>query len=93
MPSPRPSPSSDPGDLRKLLWSLRPTLRDLFRGYGVPEEKASVFVRDTIEALARDRKRIARPRPWILEILEARCRRYRESLTEDKEPDGGPSEA
>lgn len=93
MPSPRPSPSSDPGDLRKLLWSLRPTLRDLFRGYGVPEEKASVFVRDTIEALARDCERIARPRPWILELLEARCRSYRESLDEDKEPDGGPSEA
>ena len=93
MPSPRPSPSSDPEELRKLLASLRPTLRDLFRGYSVPEEEASVFVRDMIEAFARDRKRIARPRPWILEILEARCQRYRESLTEDKEPDGGPSEA
>lgn len=93
MPNATPSPSSDPEELRKLLWSLRPTLRDLFRSYGVPEEEASLFLRDTIEALARDCERIGRPRPWILEILETRCRRYRESLAEDKEPDGGSSGA
>lgn len=93
MTSARASPSSDPSALQKLLWSLRPTLRDLFQGYGIPEEEASVVLRDTIAALARDCAHIGRPRTWLLETLEQRCRAYRAAAApaEEKEGDDGPS--
>ena len=91
--SPETAKPSDPAELQKLLWGLRPTLRDLFQGYGIPEEEAGVFLRDTIAALTRDCARIERPRRWLLETLEERCRSFRARPTEEKEPDLGPSGA
>lgn len=90
---PDTSRRSDPAELQKLLWSLRPTLRDLFRGYGIPEDEAWVVLRDAIAALTRDCARIERPRPWLLETLEERCRSFREQSTTKKEPDRGPPDA
>ncbi len=90
----RPATDFDPEAQRKLIWDLGPTLRDLFEAYGVPRLEAAEFLRDSLDRMALEcrRRPMARPRRWLLETLETRCRQYRERdrQREKETPDDGP---
>lgn len=88
----RPSLASKPGDVQRLVMSLRPTISDLFAGYAVPGEDASVFLRESVELLVRYCGRTRQPRRFFLQTLEDRCAAWAaaqeaEESTDDRPPD------
>jgi len=84
---PRPSKRSEPGQLQRLVLSLRPTISDLFAGYAVPGEEASVILREAVELLVRHCHQTDRPRQFFLQMLEDRCAAYVEAQEAAEERD------
>ena len=69
----RPSQPSNRGDVRRLVLSLRPTILDLFAGYAIPGDDASVLLRESVELLVRHCDRTVQPRQFFLQTLEDQC--------------------
>jgi len=84
---------SKPGELQRLVLSVRHAMSDLFAGYAIPEEEASVILRDSVDDLIRHCHRTERPRQLFLQVLEDRCVAYVEAQNaeerddEDRAPD------
>lgn len=97
--APRSFQRSDPGELQRLVLSLRPTISDLFAGYAVPDEEASTMLRETVELLVRHCEQTERPRRFFLQMLEDRCVAYTEAreaaeeAEEERDDDDDPSDA
>jgi len=87
---PRPSKRSEPGELQRLVLSVRHAINDLFAGYAIPEEKASTILRESVELLVRHCGQTDRPRQFFLQMLEDRCIAYVEAqeAAEEERDDG-----
>lgn len=76
------APDSRPGEVRELLLSLRPEIRELFRSYGVPREVGTAHLREAVEVAAILCHRLADPRRYLLDHLDGRCRAYWRAVME-----------
>ena len=54
-------------------------MNDLFAGYAIPGEEASVILRDSVDDLIRHCHRTDRPRQLYLQLLEDHCAAYAEA--------------
>jgi hypothetical protein len=81
------------GDVRRLVLSLRPTILDLFAGYAIPGEEASVLLRDSVELLVRYCDSTEQPRHFFLQTLEDQCAAWVAAREAEESPDDGPPHA
>ncbi len=91
--TPRPShragqgsgPPSRPGELQRLVLSVRHAMADLFSGYAIPDDEAGTILRHAVDALIQQCHRTERPRRLFLELLEEGCAAYVEAPQEAEE--------
>ena len=71
--------TSKPGELQRLVMGLRHAMTDLFAGYAIPGDEASIILRNSVDDLIRHCHRTERPRQLFLQVLEDRCVAYVEA--------------
>ena len=85
----RASKRSEPGAVRRMLLELRPTISDLFTGYGIAGDEASRLLREAVQVLILQCERTEDPRHFFLVTLEELCRASVEAQEAEEEADGG----
>lgn len=78
---------SKPGELKRLVLSVRHAMADLFAGYAIPGDEASVILRDSVDDLIRHCHRTERPRQLFLQLLENHCVAYVEAQAAEETDD------
>jgi hypothetical protein len=70
------------GKVRELVLRLRPEIRSLFRSYGVPRPVGRAYLREAVELTVILCHRLSRPRRYLLDRMEGRCRTYWRAVME-----------
>jgi hypothetical protein len=84
------SHESEPGGIGRLLMGLRPTMASLFLRYGLSDEEAATVLREAVDVLIVQCRRIRHPRRFFLKVLEETCAAAAAAKEEEESHDGSP---
>jgi hypothetical protein len=69
----RPDRRSEPGEVRRIVLSVRQEMSGLFTAFAIPEEETGAILRDAVDRSIQQCHRTERPRQLFLQVLEDRC--------------------